>query len=162
MIAWQPPEIGSATRVEIEIIELAAAASGEALLVVGTHAVIQHDVRFARLALAIVDEQHRFGVAQRAELRGKAPAAKLFVISAGVDIVGQQSLETVSGAGSLEPEDRIVPEHQQALGAQGMDVRVGQREGEVHGSSSGRRPTKSSHTAAGCSSSSHSPASGSM
>jgi len=46
-------------------------ASGEAALVVGTHAVIQDDVTFARLGLAIVDEQHRFGVAQRLQLRGK-------------------------------------------------------------------------------------------
>ncbi|MFO1341096.1 MAG: ATP-dependent DNA helicase RecG [Burkholderiaceae bacterium] len=51
--------------------ELARVASGEAALVVGTHAVIQHDVRFARLGLAVVDEQHRFGVAQRLALRGK-------------------------------------------------------------------------------------------
>ncbi|MCZ2290798.1 MAG: ATP-dependent DNA helicase RecG [Burkholderiales bacterium] len=50
---------------------LAQVASGEAALVVGTHAVIQHDVVFARLALAIVDEQHRFGVAQRLALRHK-------------------------------------------------------------------------------------------
>ena len=46
-------------------------ASGEAALVVGTHAVIQDDVHFAKLGLAIVDEQHRFGVAQRLELRRK-------------------------------------------------------------------------------------------
>jgi ATP-dependent DNA helicase RecG len=46
-------------------------ASGEAKLVVGTHAVIQDDVHFAKLGLAIVDEQHRFGVAQRLELRRK-------------------------------------------------------------------------------------------
>jgi ATP-dependent DNA helicase RecG len=46
-------------------------ASGEAQLVVGTHAVIQDDVQFARLGLAIVDEQHRFGVAQRLALRAK-------------------------------------------------------------------------------------------
>ena len=46
-------------------------ASGEAGLVVGTHAVIQDDVVFARLGLAVVDEQHRFGVAQRLELRHK-------------------------------------------------------------------------------------------
>ncbi len=46
-------------------------ASGEAMLVVGTHAVIQDDVRFARLGLAIIDEQHRFGVAQRLALRRK-------------------------------------------------------------------------------------------
>jgi ATP-dependent DNA helicase RecG len=46
-------------------------ASGEAALVVGTHAVIQHDVSFAKLGLAIIDEQHRFGVQQRLELRRK-------------------------------------------------------------------------------------------
>jgi len=49
-------------------------ASGEAALVVGTHAVIQDDVVFARLGLAIVDEQHRFGVAQRLALRAKLGA----------------------------------------------------------------------------------------
>ena len=50
---------------------VAQVASGEAALVVGTHAVIQGDVRFARLGLAVIDEQHRFGVAQRLELRRK-------------------------------------------------------------------------------------------
>ncbi|MBP6406408.1 MAG: ATP-dependent DNA helicase RecG [Proteobacteria bacterium] len=45
--------------------------SGEAALVVGTHAVIQDQVEFKNLALAIIDEQHRFGVAQRLALRGK-------------------------------------------------------------------------------------------
>jgi ATP-dependent DNA helicase RecG len=50
---------------------LAQVASAQAMLVVGTHAVIQHDVAFARLGLAIVDEQHRFGVAQRLALRHK-------------------------------------------------------------------------------------------
>ncbi len=46
-------------------------ASGEAALVVGTHAVIEEQVRFARLGLAIIDEQHRFGVTQRLALRAK-------------------------------------------------------------------------------------------
>jgi ATP-dependent DNA helicase RecG len=46
-------------------------ASGEAMLVVGTHAVIQDQVQFARLGLAIIDEQHRFGVQQRLALRAK-------------------------------------------------------------------------------------------
>jgi len=46
-------------------------ASGEASLVIGTHAVIQDDVQFAKLGLAIVDEQHRFGVQQRLQLRRK-------------------------------------------------------------------------------------------
>jgi ATP-dependent DNA helicase RecG len=53
---------------------LAQVASGEAALVVGTHAVIQDDVVFARLGLAVVDEQHRFGVAQRLALRQKLEA----------------------------------------------------------------------------------------
>ena len=50
---------------------LALIASGEALLVVGTHAVIQDKVVFKNLALTIIDEQHRFGVAQRLALRSK-------------------------------------------------------------------------------------------
>ncbi|WP_440108484.1 ATP-dependent DNA helicase RecG [Acidovorax sp. BL-A-41-H1] len=50
---------------------LALVASGEAALVVGTHAVIQEQVQFRNLALAIIDEQHRFGVAQRLALRKK-------------------------------------------------------------------------------------------
>jgi len=50
---------------------LAQVASGEAGLVVGTHAVIEEQVRFARLGLAVIDEQHRFGVAQRLALREK-------------------------------------------------------------------------------------------
>ncbi len=50
---------------------LALIESGEAALVVGTHAVIQDKVLFKNLALAIIDEQHRFGVAQRLALRSK-------------------------------------------------------------------------------------------
>ncbi|HET6599900.1 MAG TPA: ATP-dependent DNA helicase RecG [Burkholderiaceae bacterium] len=49
-------------------------ASGEAMLVVGTHAVIQEQVKFKKLGLAIVDEQHRFGVQQRLALRAKLVA----------------------------------------------------------------------------------------
>jgi ATP-dependent DNA helicase RecG len=50
---------------------LAKIASGEAALVVGTHAIIQSKVTFAKLALVVVDEQHRFGVAQRLALKEK-------------------------------------------------------------------------------------------
>jgi ATP-dependent DNA helicase RecG len=50
---------------------LGRVASGEAGLVVGTHAVIQDEVQFARLGLAVIDEQHRFGVQQRLALRHK-------------------------------------------------------------------------------------------
>ena len=48
-----------------------AVGTGEAQLVIGTHALIQEQVQFARLGLAIVDEQHRFGVQQRLSLRQK-------------------------------------------------------------------------------------------
>ncbi len=53
-------------RAMLEIIE-----SGQAQLVVGTHAIIQTKVHFKNLALAVIDEQHRFGVAQRLALRNK-------------------------------------------------------------------------------------------
>ena len=43
--------------------------SGEAQLIVGTHALIQESVRFAKLGLAVIDEQHRFGVRQRLEIQ---------------------------------------------------------------------------------------------
>ena len=56
---------------------VAQLASGEAMLAVGTHAVISEDVAFARLGLAIVDEQHRFGVAQRLALREKLTAKSI-------------------------------------------------------------------------------------
>ena len=48
-------------------------ASGELAMVVGTHALIEPDVEFGRLAVCVVDEQHRFGVRQRAALDGKGP-----------------------------------------------------------------------------------------
>ncbi|VVE00402.1 ATP-dependent DNA helicase RecG [Pandoraea aquatica] len=54
---------------------LARVASGEAQLVIGTHAIIQDTVTFARLGMAVVDEQHRFGVAQRLALRSKMQTA---------------------------------------------------------------------------------------
>jgi ATP-dependent DNA helicase RecG len=57
---------------------LDAIASGEVPLVVGTHALFQEGVRFARLGLAIVDEQHRFGVHQRLALREKGAGGGRF------------------------------------------------------------------------------------
>jgi ATP-dependent DNA helicase RecG len=55
---------------------IARLASGECSLVVGTHALIEDAVRFASLAVAVVDEQHRFGVRQRAALQTKAPTGR--------------------------------------------------------------------------------------
>jgi ATP-dependent DNA helicase RecG len=59
--------LGAAERRRVRI----AAASGHCALVVGTHALIEEDVEFASLGLAVVDEQHRFGTRQRELLRGK-------------------------------------------------------------------------------------------
>ncbi len=61
---------------------LAELASGRLLLCVGTHALLQPEVRFADLALAVVDEQHRFGVAQRLGLVGKGEAVDVLLMTA--------------------------------------------------------------------------------
>ncbi len=61
---------------------LAALASGEAALAVGTHALISEGVEFRRLGLVVTDEQHRFGVAQRSALAGKGERAHVLVMSA--------------------------------------------------------------------------------
>ena len=66
-VAWLTGSQKKKARAEM----LALIESGQAALVIGTHAVIQEQVRFARLGLAIIDEQHRFGVAQRLALRQK-------------------------------------------------------------------------------------------
>ncbi|MBL8342245.1 MAG: ATP-dependent DNA helicase RecG [Rubrivivax sp.] len=72
-----------------------AVGSGEAALVVGTHAVIQDDVHFARLGLAVVDEQHRFGVEQRLALRAKLGAQRAEGAQAaqGLDVGRSAALE---------------------------------------------------------------------
>jgi ATP-dependent DNA helicase RecG len=57
-------------------------ADGSVQLVVGTHALVQEEVEFADLALAVVDEQHRFGVHQRMALSSKAQAVDLLVMTA--------------------------------------------------------------------------------
>jgi ATP-dependent DNA helicase RecG len=67
-VAW----LTGAQRKKERTAMLELVASGEAALVVGTHAVIQDQVQFRQLGLAIIDEQHRFGVEQRLALRSKA------------------------------------------------------------------------------------------
>jgi ATP-dependent DNA helicase RecG len=61
---------------------LARLADGEIDFLVGTHALIQDDVIFKSLALAVVDEQHRFGVRERLALTGKGDAVDVLVLSA--------------------------------------------------------------------------------
>jgi ATP-dependent DNA helicase RecG len=76
-VAWLSGSLKAAAK----RAQLASAAS-EAQLVVGTHALIQDAVDFARLGLAIVDEQHRFGVAQRLALRKKGANPHQLMMSA--------------------------------------------------------------------------------
>ncbi|MBL0718678.1 ATP-dependent DNA helicase RecG [Piscinibacter sp. Jin2] len=83
--------------------ELARVASGAAQLVVGTHAVIQDEVHFARLGLAIVDEQHRFGVAQRLALRRKLAGDE-----PALDAVGRPAAARGTAPGSAH-ESRLEP-----------------------------------------------------
>ncbi len=59
-----------------------ALAAGEIACVVGTHALVQEGVEFRRLGLAVVDEQHRFGVAQRARLKAKGERPDMLVMTA--------------------------------------------------------------------------------
>lgn len=72
-VAW----LAGAQKKKERAAMLELVASGEAALVVGTHAVIQQQVEFHNLALAVIDEQHRFGVAQRLALRQKLAHAGL-------------------------------------------------------------------------------------
>ncbi|MCB1370916.1 MAG: ATP-dependent DNA helicase RecG [Rhodovulum sp.] len=62
--------------------KLAALAAGETAIMVGTHALFQKEVAFADLRLAVVDEQHRFGVRQRMELGAKGRAPDILVMTA--------------------------------------------------------------------------------
>ncbi len=72
-VAW----LTGSLKAKAKRAQLEAVASGEAQLVVGTHAVIQDQVEFAKLGLALIDEQHRFGVAQRLQLRRKLESSEL-------------------------------------------------------------------------------------
>ncbi|MGC8120083.1 ATP-dependent DNA helicase RecG [Marinobacter sp. VGCF2001] len=72
-LAWLSGKVKGKARQEA----LAAVAEGSAQIVIGTHALFQDEVRFERLALVIVDEQHRFGVHQRLALREKGVGGTL-------------------------------------------------------------------------------------
>jgi ATP-dependent DNA helicase RecG len=81
-----PPEairllVGDTPENEKEEIR-AGLAAGSIKIIIGTHAVIEPNVQFADLQLAVIDEQHRFGVEQRAELRSKGTNPHLLVMTA--------------------------------------------------------------------------------
>jgi len=90
-LALRPPYLDRPVRVallkgSLKAAEKSAAqeamASGDVEIAVGTHALLQEGVEFKRLGLAVVDEQHRFGVVQRAALREKGESPHVLVMTA--------------------------------------------------------------------------------
>ncbi len=59
-----------------------SAESGEASIIVGTHALIQESIRFHKLGIVVIDEQHKFGVAQRGDLQAKGANPDILVMTA--------------------------------------------------------------------------------
>jgi len=108
---------------------LARLASGEARIAIGTHALLQEDVRFAELALLVVDEQHRFGVEQRdalvrrSERDGRAPhvlhmTATPIPRTLALTVFGDLDVTTIAGAplGRRPVVTRLVEEEQREIG----------------------------------------------
>ena len=89
---------------------LAAIAGGEVDLAVGTHALIQRDVEFERLGLVVVDEQHKFGVLQRAALRWKGARPDVLVMTATP--IPRSLALTVFGDLDLSTLDELPPGRQ--------------------------------------------------
>ncbi len=132
--------VGSLPRAERQEA-LARASDGRADVVVGTHALIEEDVAFHRLGLVVVDEQHRFGVAQRAALRRKWERPDVLVMTAtpiprtlaltlygdlDVSVLdelppGRSPIRTVHRAGQLRPK---VYEFVRAQVAQGRQAYI--------------------------------------
>ncbi len=99
---------------------LSGIATGECDIVIGTHTILQDDVEFSSLALVITDEQHRFGVKQRAKLMAKGESPHMLFISAtpiprtlALILYGDLSLSVIEGMpkGRLPVKTYVVPEH---------------------------------------------------
>ena len=109
---------------------LEAIASGEAPLVVGTHALFQQEVNFKDLAFAVIDEQHRFGVHQRLNLASKGrdvdvlvmtatPIPRTLMLTAYGDMVSSQLTE--KPAGRKPVDTRTLPLERMAEVVQGLE-----------------------------------------
>ncbi len=115
---------------------LAQLAGGELDLLVGTHALIQDDVTYKSLALAIVDEQHRFGVRERLALTSKGDAVEVLVLSATpiprtlvLTYFGDMDISELreKPAGRQPIDTRAVPSHRlnEVVDAVGRAVKAG-------------------------------------
>ena len=78
MVGWLAGSVKGARREEV----LSQVSAGEVDILVGTHALIQEWVEFERLGLVVIDEQHKFGVAQRGAIYGKGTAPDVLVMTA--------------------------------------------------------------------------------
>ncbi len=92
-------------------------ASGEAQVAVGTHALIQKDVEFARLGLVVVDEQHRFGVSQRGALRAKAIDRQPHLLAMSATPIPRTLALTVYGDLDVSVLDEMPPNRQEIITA---------------------------------------------
>jgi len=108
---------------------LAGLADGDIRIVVGTHALISADVRYARLGLAIVDEQHRFGVRQRWQLAERGEAVHLLVMTAtpiprslALALYGDMDLSLMRGMppGRKPVATTVITHHRRARLADGI------------------------------------------
>lgn len=88
-VGWLAGSLGAAAKRRVK----QAVAAGEVDVLIGTHALIEDSVVFPRLALAIVDEQHRFGVAQRLALRGEGTRD----VGTAAEAVGQDTAQATAG-----------------------------------------------------------------
>lgn len=123
---------------------LLAAASGEAGIVIGTHALLQENVQFADLGLVVVDEQHRFGVEQRAALSAKSPGVNrphVLVMTAtpiprtlAMTIYGDLWVSTLAEvpAGRADVATHVVPTTERPDYVERMWQRVREEVGAAH------------------------------
>jgi ATP-dependent DNA helicase RecG len=116
-----------------------SAASGHCALVVGTHALIEEEVEFAQLGLAVVDEQHRFGTRQRELLRGKGSGRPHFLAMTATPIprtlalalYGEMSVSVIDELppGRTPITTEVIPQHgrQRAYDLVREQVRLGRQ-----------------------------------
>ena len=112
---------------------LEALEEGRTACAVGTHALFSEGVQFANLAVAVIDEQHRFGVRQRARLSRKGERPNVFVMSAtpiprtlALAVHGDFDISVIDELppGRKDPETELLPEGQRALAWEFVRARV--------------------------------------
>ena len=96
--------------------------NGEVDLLIGTHALIEHDVEFARLGYVVIDEQHRFGVEQRSRLWAKSAVAPHILVMTATPIPRTLAM-TLYGDLECSVIDELPPGRQPVLTRHGTDAK---------------------------------------